>query len=46
MKAQYAGMRIQELPIVFVDRLYGASKLGAAEFTLFLEGLLRLLLVV
>ncbi len=43
MRAQYAGLAIQEVPIVFVDRLYGSSKLGPSEFALFLQGLLRLL---
>lgn len=35
---------VDEVPIVFVDRLYGCSKLGSAEIWLFLRGLLRLLL--
>ena len=37
-QALYAGM-----PIVFVDRLYGASKLGGAEIWMFLKGLAWLL---
>lgn len=37
------GVVIAEVPIVFVDRLYGCSKLGSAEIWLFLRGLLRLL---
>ena len=37
------GLVIAEVPIVFVDRLYGCSKLGSAEIWLFLRGLLRLL---
>ena len=32
-----------QVPIIFVDRLYGESKLGPSEFVLFLKGLLRLL---
>jgi dolichol-phosphate mannosyltransferase len=36
-------LEIAEVPIVFVDRLYGQSKLGSAEVWLFLKGLLRLL---
>lgn len=31
-----------QVPIVFVDRLYGVSKLGGAEITQYLKGLLRL----
>mmetsp|Transcript_20910 Transcript_20910/g.35708 ORF Transcript_20910/g.35708 Transcript_20910/m.35708 type:complete len:252 (-) Transcript_20910:985-1740(-) len=42
--AQQADFRICEVPIVFVDRLYGQSKLGPLEFWGFLKGLLRLLL--
>jgi dolichol-phosphate mannosyltransferase len=41
---QAAGAVIAEVPIVFVDRLYGTSKLGAGEFTQFLAGLARLAL--
>ncbi len=44
MRAQYSGLRVAEVPIVFVDRLYGTSKLGAAEYVLFVRGLLALLL--
>lgn len=33
---------IAEVPIVFVDRLYGESKLGRAEYLLFLKGLIHL----
>jgi dolichol-phosphate mannosyltransferase len=36
-------LTVAEVPIVFVDRLYGQSKLGSAEVWLFLKGLLRLL---
>ena len=32
-----------QVPIVFVDRLFGQSKLGGAEIKLFIAGLLRLL---
>ena len=44
VRAQYSGYRIEEVPIVFVDRLLGSSKLGPSEFYLFVKGLLRLLL--
>lgn len=43
-RAAAAGARIEEVPIVFVDRMYGASKLGPHEFAQFLAGLVRLLL--
>lgn len=43
VRAQYKGYKISEVPIVFVDRLFGISKLGAAEFVMFLKGLLWLL---
>jgi len=33
---------LAEVPIVFVDRLFGSSKLGGAEITLFVRGLLKL----
>lgn len=31
-----------QVPIVFVDRLYGVSKLGGAEITQYVKGLLWL----
>ena len=31
-----------QVPIVFVDRLYGISKLGGAEITQYIKGLLWL----
>lgn len=42
VRAQYMGYSIQEVPIIFVDRLFGESKLGPSEFMLFLQGLARL----
>ncbi|KXZ48592.1 hypothetical protein GPECTOR_26g495 [Gonium pectorale] len=44
VRAQYDGRRIEEVPIVFVDRLYGTSKLGVGEYVQFARGLLGLLL--
>ncbi|GLC42578.1 hypothetical protein PLESTB_001115900 [Pleodorina starrii] len=44
VRAQYGGLRIAEVPIVFVDRLYGESKLGLGEYVQFVRGLLGLLL--
>jgi len=36
------GFQIAEVPITFVDRLYGESKLGTREIFLYLKGLLTL----
>lgn len=43
VRARNMGATIDEVPIVFVDRLYGDSKLGGAEIWMFLKGLLWLL---
>lgn len=43
VRARDAGLRVGEVPIVFVDRLFGASKLGGAEIWMFLKGLAWLL---
>ena len=40
--ARKAGYRIEEVPITFVDRIYGESKLGTREIILYLKGLLTL----
>ena len=37
--AKKAGYRIEEVPISFVDRLYGESKLGTKEILMYLKGL-------
>ena len=42
VRAHKAGMIIREVPIVFVDRIYGESKLGANEIIMYLKGLLNL----
>lgn len=42
--AKKQGYRIAEVPIVFVDRMYGESKLGAREIILYLKGLIHLFL--
>ncbi len=36
------GYSIEEVPIIFVDRLYGESKLGAMEIVSYLKGLWNL----
>jgi dolichol-phosphate mannosyltransferase len=42
--ARQQGMKIAEVPITFVDRIYGQSKLGTKEILLYLKGLLTLFL--
>ena len=42
VRARQAGHVVAEVPIVFVDRLYGLSKLGGAEIAMFVKGLLWL----
>jgi len=41
-----ARLKVREVPISFVDRVYGSSKLGGAEIVGYLKGLLRLFLTV
>ena len=40
--AKKAGYKFAEVPITFVDRLYGESKLGGKEIVLYIKGLLTL----
>ena len=42
VRAKSLGLQVGEVPIVFVDRLYGQSKLGTKEIVMFLRGLLWL----
>mmetsp|Transcript_105992 Transcript_105992/g.207894 ORF Transcript_105992/g.207894 Transcript_105992/m.207894 type:complete len:237 (-) Transcript_105992:94-804(-) len=42
VRAQHKGYSIAEVPIVFVDRIYGESKLGAGEIVSYLKGLWEL----
>lgn len=44
VRARNLGATIDEVPIVFVDRLFGDSKLGGAEIWMFLKGLMWLLI--
>ena len=44
IKAQYQGYSIEEIPITFVDRIYGESKLGANEIVGYLKGIVELFL--
>ncbi len=41
-RAKAMGMRVGEVPVTFVDRVYGASKLGGAEIVAYLRGLVQL----
>jgi dolichol-phosphate mannosyltransferase len=40
--AKKAKMSLGEVPITFVDRIFGQSKLGANEILLYLKGLIKL----
>jgi dolichol-phosphate mannosyltransferase len=42
VRASNMGLRIGEVPITFVDRVYGESKLGAKEISQYLKGLISL----
>ena len=42
VRARQLGCTVGEVPITFVDRLYGESKLGAGEIVEYLKGLMFL----
>jgi dolichol-phosphate mannosyltransferase len=42
VRARSLGYNIGEVPISFVDRFYGESKLGGSEIVQFVKGLLYL----
>ena len=42
VRAKQQGLRVEELPITFVDRVYGESKLGGMEVVQYLAGLYSL----
>ena len=42
IRARQCEYTIGEIPITFVDRIYGASKLGGNEIVTFAQGLMRL----
>ena len=44
VRAQHKGYSIAEVPIVFVDRIFGESKLGPGEIVSYLKGLWELFL--
>jgi dolichol-phosphate mannosyltransferase len=37
VRAQHKGYTVAEVPIVFVDRIFGESKLGAGEIVSYLK---------
>lgn len=39
-RAQYMNYTIEEVPITFVDRIFGESKLGNGEILNYMKGLL------
>lgn len=42
VRAKRMGLKIEEVPIVFVDRLFGKSKLGKNEIVIYLKGVAEL----
>jgi dolichol-phosphate mannosyltransferase len=42
VRAKRMGLSIEEVPIVFVDRLFGKSKLGKNEIVIYLKGVAEL----
>jgi dolichol-phosphate mannosyltransferase len=42
VRSKNAGFSVGEVPITFVDRIYGESKLGAKEIIMYAQGLLQL----
>ena len=42
VRANQNGFSIAEVPVTFVDRVYGASKLGGSEIVGYLKGLMYL----
>jgi dolichol-phosphate mannosyltransferase len=43
IRAQDYGFKVEEVPLVFVDRIYGESKLGPNEILIYLKGVWRLM---
>lgn len=44
VRAMRRKLKVLEVPIVFVDRLFGESKLGAGEVVIYLWGVAQLFL--
>lgn len=46
VRARQFGFTVGEVPITFVDRVYGDSKMGASEIVQYAQGVWRLFLSV
>jgi len=44
VRAQYLGYKIEEVPIIFVDRLIGKSKMGSNEIVQYIKGCFQIML--
>ena len=42
VRSKKAGFTVGEVPITFVDRIYGESKLGKKEIIMYIQGLVQL----
>lgn len=42
VRSKNAGFKVDEVPISFVDRIYGESKLGTKEIVMYIQGLIQL----
>lgn len=42
VRSKNAGFKVNEVPISFVDRIYGESKLGTKEIVMYIQGLIQL----
>lgn len=42
VRSKKAGFKVNEVPITFVDRIYGESKLGTREIIMYIQGLIQL----
>jgi len=42
VRSKKAGFNVDEVPITFVDRIYGESKLGTKEIVMYIQGLMQL----
>lgn len=42
VRSKKAGFKVNEVPITFVDRIYGESKLGTKEIIMYIQGLIQL----
>jgi len=42
VRSKKAGFKVNEVPITFVDRIFGESKLGTKEILMYIQGLMQL----